>query len=65
MAYAISGCVIVGENGRFVSYKRRCNSCGYVEPGMTRAVAPNKYGQLKSSFVCPKCRKRSDVTVGG
>ncbi len=75
MVIAIRGATILGEyEGAYMNwaiYRRRCDACGYIPPtrpipvwlsiGGTVAYGPYH----KESFVCPFCRNRQVVELGG
>ena len=75
MAVAISGATIVREHEgaytNLVTYKRRCDACGYVPPGAPITVSILPYGTVShgvyhaGSFVCPFCGNRQAVELEG
>ena len=59
---AIQGAVIVSQDGsmRF-TYKKKCDSCGKVEPGSTTTSASS--GTLSSSFRCSGCGNTQEIRI--
>lgn len=64
MAAALSGCVIVGEDGGRVKYKMKCNFCGRLD-NTTCAWGAMRGCKLTSAYYCFKCKKKSDVIIQG
>lgn len=62
-AVAGKGAVIVGQDGTTVKFRMKCTTCGH-EDNSWRAI-PITRGTTRSSFYCPKCRKRRDCEVHG
>ncbi len=60
MAVAISGAVILGEQGSIVKYKNKCEQCGHVAPGSTSTAISNN---LNTSFKCFKCGNMQKVRI--
>lgn len=60
---AIQGCIITESNPNSSSftYKKKCESCGNVEPGTTSTSASS--GTLNSSFMCFKCKKTQKIQI--
>jgi rubredoxin len=70
MAVALSGCVIIKQDVRGSSasivYKKKCESCGYVDNSTTSTSVSNSSGSTyRSSFTCPKCRKNNSIQIQG
>ena len=64
MAAALSGAVVVKQDGKRVTYKKKCESCGTVAPGSTTTtVSPNS--TLRSSFRCTKCKTNQKIAIQG
>src|SRR5262249_27105732 len=60
-ATAQKGAVIVGQDGVNVKYRMKCTTCGHEDSSWkTMRIAR---GTMRSSFFCPKCRKRRDVEI--
>ena len=59
---AIQGAVITDQDGsmRF-TYKKKCDSCGKVEPGSTTTSASS--GTLSSSFRCSGCGNMQEIRI--
>ena len=57
---AVSNAVIVEDNHENnVVYKKKCDSCGYVESG-THVISP---GSITSSIYCPNCQETKKVEL--
>ena len=64
-AVALTGCVIVDQDGRTMKYRKKCESCGEIQPGTTTSAIPGKYSKRNSSFRCYKCKNRQKVAIQG
>ena len=64
-AIALTGCVIVDQDGRMMQYRKKCESCGETQPGTTSCAIPGKYSKKTSSFRCYKCKNRQKVVIQG
>ena len=62
-ATAVSGAVIVSQDGAFVKYRKKCTHCG-CEDSSTRGM-PIRVGATRDTFFCPKCRKKREVVIQG
>lgn len=60
---ALQGCVITSSDSKTgaVTYKKKCESCGTVEPGSNSTYI--SVGTLNSSFYCHKCKKTQKVQI--
>jgi len=62
-ATAGKGTVIIGQDGKTVKFRMKCTICGKEDSSWKSLPIPR--GTVRSSFFCPKCRKRQDVEVHG
>jgi hypothetical protein len=62
-ATAVTGAVIIGQDGEFVQYKKKCVLCGLEDA--TRNRMPIRNGVTRENFYCPKCRKMGTVAIQG
>jgi len=65
-ASVVCGAVIVNTRGTDVTYKEKCESCGYVSGSTKHAPinsSRNMHSTFSSSFMCPKCHKRQEVKI--
>ncbi len=60
-ASALSGADIVGQDGEYARYRKKCNKCSHKDSSCHMIPITNKL--FKSNFFCPKCRKRSEVAI--
>ncbi len=57
---AVSNAIIVEDNhDNNVVYKKKCDSCGYVEPG-THSISP---GSIIGGLYCPNCEETKRVEL--
>jgi len=64
-AVALTGCVIIEQDGRIMKYRKKCENCGAIQPGTTTSAIPGKYSKKTSSFTCYKCKKRQKLVIQG
>jgi len=66
MPVALSGCVIVKQdpNGTRVTYKKKCEQCGWLDGGSTSTTVSGT-SILRTGFTCPKCRVRREIRIQG
>lgn len=58
---AIKGAVIDSQDGSaHFLYRKKCESCGNVEPGTTGVTSR---ATIKSSFRCSKCGNHQDIEI--
>jgi GYF domain 2 len=62
-AIAGKGTVIVGQDGKTVKFRMKCTICGKEDSSWKSLPIPR--GIARSSFFCPKCRKRQDCELQG
>jgi len=75
MAVAISGAIIISEHeGSYMTrltYRRRCDDCGYIPPSPPIIVSLPLTGTVvhgahhRNIFVCPFCENRQVVEIQG
>ena len=75
MAVAVEGAVILREyKGPYtnqITYRERCDNCGYFVPKPPISVSCLPYGTVmygcyhRGSFVCPFCGNRQAVMIQG
>ena len=58
-----AGAVIVGKDGTNVKFRMKCTACGH-EDSSWKTMRITR-GTTRSSFYCPKCRKRRDAEIHG
>jgi hypothetical protein len=52
---SITGGVLCSQDGTYVQFRKKCEKCGYTDPGRTNTVI--RPGSMKIPFFCRKCRK--------
>jgi hypothetical protein len=62
-ASAGKGAVLVGQDGTTVKFRGKCPTCRREDASWKSVPIPR--GTLRTSFFCPKCRKRQDVEIHG
>jgi hypothetical protein len=62
-AIAGKGTVIIGQDGKTVKFRMKCTICGKEDSSWKSIAIPR--GMARSSFFCPKCRKRQDCELQG
>ena len=62
-AVAGPGAVLMGQDGSTVKFRGKCTACKREETSWKSIAIPR--GTHRSSFFCPKCRKRRDVEIHG
>jgi phage terminase large subunit GpA-like protein len=66
MAIALTGAVLLGDDGRTMRYQQRCENCGTLQPGtISMQVPQGSHTTAQSSFNCVKCRSRNEVRIRG
>ena len=66
MAAALSGCIIIEEGAMgHITYRKKCDKCGYVLPGSCGTTINTRGTKLNSSFQCPKCRTQVKLILQG
>ena len=60
---ALQGCVITESNSKTgsVTYKKKCEVCGTVQPGTTSTYLT--FGTMNSSFMCSKCKNNQKIQI--
>jgi len=59
---ALEGCVIVDTDGAMITYKKKCEKCGKVQPG-TVTIGNQSSGTLTTSFICIYCGNQQDIKI--
>jgi len=60
---ALCGAIIVDDDGTLVTYKKKCESCGQLDPGTTRMQI--RSGVTSGSFRCTKCGQMQETKIQG
>jgi hypothetical protein len=58
---AVSGGILVSQDGMVVNYRNKCHRCG--RPEMYVTTMPIRTGITSMNFFCPKCRKTQQVEI--
>jgi len=64
MSVALQGAVIIEDDGTFMTYQCKCESCGTLQSGTTHTSSP-KFATMCSSFMCYSCQKTQEVKIRG
>ncbi len=62
-AVAVSGAIIMGQDGTTVKFRKKCTKCGYEDSARSTLIIG--VGQMRTQFFCRKCRKQREVTLQG
>jgi hypothetical protein len=65
MTVALSGAVIIEEKGSQITYKNKCEKCGWVSNSTVSGSAPMRNSTTTSYFMCTKCKNNQKVTLQG
>jgi Zn finger protein HypA/HybF involved in hydrogenase expression len=70
MPVALKGCVILSQenkgSGSMVRYKRKCESCSWLDTLTSNQSVSNSKGTIfKSIYYCPKCKSKNEVQIQG
>jgi len=60
-AVALTGADIVGQDGAYARYRKKCTKCGHQDSACHMIQITNK--SFKANYFCPKCRKRCEVSI--
>jgi hypothetical protein len=64
-AYAVSGAVIVSQDGTRCYYQKKCENCGHIEPGQSGVSIPSRGSQLTSMGFCSRCKGQYRIVIQG
>lgn len=66
MATVIQGAVITKKDGLRISYKQKCEKCGYASASqITTSVSSSSSSKYSSSFRCSKCGNQQKIEIQG
>ncbi len=65
MATAISGAVIVEQDGRRMKYRQKCEKFGHVATTVIQIGAPMGSNKLTTTFKCSTCGNQQRVEIAG
>ena len=63
-AVAISGAEIIEADKSRVTYKEKCEACGYVSPNQRTTAVPCR-GKMMAYFHCPQCKSGQNIVIEG
>jgi hypothetical protein len=64
-AVALSGAVILKQEGSRLTYKQKCEKCGNLSSSTISCGAPSVGSTLVTSFSCSKCKNSQRVQIKG
>jgi hypothetical protein len=59
----VTGGVIVNERGTVVTYRQKCEECGYVYDYNKTTIVPAYSTRSARNFTCPECGNYQDVLL--
>lgn len=62
-AVAGKGAVLIGQDGSTVKFRMKCPDCKHEDSSWKTTAIPR--GSYRTSFYCPKCRKKRDAEILG
>lgn len=65
MATAISGAVILEQQGGRMKYRQKCENCGHVATTTIQIGAPTGANIMRTTFKCSKCGNQQRVEIAG
>jgi len=63
MTIEMTGGEIVRERGTVVTFKQRCEECGYVFDWNKTTIVPAYGSRSVRAFTCPECGNRQEVVA--
>jgi len=63
MAIEMAGGVIVDERGTVVTFRQKCENCGYVFDWNKTTIVPAYSSRKVRPFTCPECGNYQEVEV--
>ena len=63
MAIEVRGGVVVRERGTVVTYRQRCEECGYVYDYDKTTIVPAYSVRSARNFTCPECGNYQEVSM--
>ena len=64
-AIALTGAIVESENGRTMTYLKRCTYCGDVPNSGTTTSIPSIGNTLVTSASCNNCRRTFEIKIKG
>jgi rubredoxin len=63
LAIEVTGGVVVNERGTVVTYRQKCEECGYVYDYNKTTIVPAYSTRSARNFTCPECGNYQEVSV--
>jgi len=63
MAIEMTGCKIVGERGTVVTFRQKCENCGYVFDWNKTTIVPAYASRRAPPSTCPECGNYQEVVA--
>jgi DNA-directed RNA polymerase subunit M/transcription elongation factor TFIIS len=59
----VTGGIVVNERGTVVTYRQKCEECGYVYDYNKTTIVPAYSTRRARNFTCPKCGHYQEVLL--
>jgi len=63
LAIEVTGGIVVNERGTVVTYRQKCEECGYVYDYNKTTIVPAYSTRSARNFTCPECAHYQEVSV--
>jgi rubredoxin len=63
LAIKVTGGIVVNERGTVVTYRQKCEECGYVYDYSKTTIVPAYSTRSCRNFTCPECGHYQDVLM--
>ena len=63
MAIEVTGGIVVNERGTVVTYRQKCERCGYVYDYNKTTIVPAYSTRSARNFTCPECGNYQEVSM--
>jgi rubredoxin len=63
LAIEVTGGIVVNERGTVVTYRQKCERCGYVYDYNKTTIVPAYSTRSARNFTCPECGNYQEVSL--